>query len=120
MYKKSIQEKSKDAIRTICNTAIMVDTVLDDNGTNLMIALEQAAEAIQKNYGLDERIMGEYKDKVKASKNLKIGELEKVKTQDLENAQNIIYLVCDKLENPKEIMRYVRTANEMIYLWTSR
>lgn len=116
MNKKLTQEKSKDAIRAIRNTAIMVDDLLGDDGTNLMIELEQAAEAIQKNNGLDERIMDEYKDKIKASKSLIVGELEEVKAQDLENEQDILYLVCDKLEGPpKEIIK-LESPDEIIYL----
>lgn len=111
MNKKSTQEKSKDAIRATCHTAIMVDDVLGDNGVNLMPDLEQAAEAIQ-----DKEIMGEYKDKTRASKILKVGELEEVKAQDLENEQDILYLVCDKLEGPpKEIIK-IESLDEIIYL----
>ena len=31
----------------------------------------------------------------------------------------MVYALCDELDDPKEIMRHVRTADEMMSVWES-
>ena len=38
---------------------------------------------------------------------------------DAEHAKDMVYALCDELDDPKEIMRHVRTADEMMSVWES-
>ncbi len=119
MYEEQgqIKQTAEEAIDTICKAAIIAGAVLDEYGTELAESLEEAAEAMQKHYELDTSIMERYRAKAAASRDITIGEMDSVTEQEMEQAHDMIYITCDHLTDPKEIMRHVRTANEMMYMW---
>ena len=36
---------------------------------------------------------------------------------DAEQAREMIFAMCDRLDDPKEVMQHVRTACEMLEVW---
>lgn len=110
------QIKVKQCIQTLMKTAVTVVFTLDECGEELSGRLEETAESLQKTFRLDEKIMEEYRSTVTAAK-----EIQKLSSElcyaEAEQARDVIYEMCDCLDNPKEIMKYVRTACEMLDVW---
>ena len=96
----------------------MSEVTLGDNGATLVKALAQSAEALQKSFDLGHLGMEKYNTTMKKAKKLTVGELERVTPLEMENTIHWIYRMCDKLDDPKEIMQHVRTAREMIHVWS--
>ena len=36
---------------------------------------------------------------------------------EAEQVRDVIYEMCDRLDDPKEVMKHVRTAGEIIDIW---
>lgn len=119
MYDEQTIQNIRNAIRTICRTAVMTDAVEGEYGSDLAEALEKTAEAIQREFGLDNSVMEDYRAAAEKSKDMKFGEMEEVTPREAEYAQEMVYAMCDKIDDPKEIMRHVRAATEMMRVWSN-
>ncbi len=117
MLDKEAKENVKKDIQTILKTAITVEHTLDEYGLDLCERLEQAAEAIQKAFEMEESIMEDFRSALKTARDLELGIPENFSYADVEEAREMIFAMCDLLDDPKEIMQHVRTACEMLEVW---
>lgn len=104
-------------IQTILKTAIMVWDILEEDGKALIEQLEQTAVALQRTYGLDNEVIEKYHNTMETVKEIDIVLPGTIRYAEAEQARETIYAMCDQLDDPKEIMRYVRTAREMLEVW---
>lgn len=69
-----------------------------------------------KTFGLDGDIMDEYRSKVESAK-----EVRRITSQlypaEAKQVRDTIYEMCDRLDDPKEVMRHVKTASEILDIW---
>lgn len=61
--------------------------------------------------------MEEYRQIVRLARKVGLAPTGSFNTEDVKNAKEIVYALCDKLDDPKEIMQYVRTVDEMMNVW---
>lgn len=116
MLDEQAKENVKKSIQAILKTAITVQHTLDEYGEDLAERLEQTAEAIQKTFELEPSLMDEFRHSMKAAKELDLGIPTELSYTEVEQAREMVYAMCDRLDDPKEIMRHVRTASEMQYV----
>lgn len=102
------------AIQTISKVAAINILVVDEIDEGLTPQLELTAKAVKEHYGLDDAVMAEYQEVIQKTKEAE--KTEGVPDQLIEEAIEVIYRVCDKLDNPKGIMSHVRNAREMMYV----
>ena len=117
MYDQDTIKNLENAIQTICKTAVAVWNTLDEDGSDLIDRLEQIAASIQQHFELEGGELEQYRSMMGSMKQLGIKSECSMSYRELEKARDVVYALCDKLEDPKEIMRYVRTACEMIEVW---
>ena len=117
MYDKEIARNMENAIQTICKTAVTVWYTLDEEGSDLIDRLEQTAASIQQHFEVEDGMLEQYRSMMGSMKRLDIKSECSMSYRELEEARDMVYALCDKLEDPKEIMRHVRTACEMIEVW---
>ena len=95
---------------------LFLASVHRDGAEELLERLEQTAERLQKTFGLDGDIMDEYRSKVESAK-----EVRRITSQlypaEAKQVRDTIYEMCDRLDDPKEVMKHVRTAGEIIDIW---
>ena len=115
--KKSTPEQALANIDILMKTAVAVILTIDDAGDNLVNELEYTAKSIHRAFGLDESIMSEYQQAINDAKSTASIVSDSVRYQEAENTRDMIYELCDGLDDPKEIMRHVRTANELLNVW---
>lgn len=117
MYDKDAIKNMERAIQTICKTAAAVWNTLDEDGSDLIDRLEQTAASIQQRFELEGDAPRQYRSMIDSMKQLGIQAECTMSYHELEEARDLVYALCDKLDDPKEIMRHVRTACEMIEVW---
>lgn len=120
MLDERCKQNIRKYINTICQTAItVIETTEPGEESDLVQRLGQTADAIAAHYEMEPELMEGYHALIKAT--LKKAELEKQASsfRDAEQAKELIYALCDNLADPKEIMSYVRTADEMMAVWES-
>lgn len=108
--------KAEESVRTIMKAAMVSIFAMDTCDEELLERLEQTAERLQKTFGLDGDIMDEYRSKVAAAKEVGIITSE-LYHSEAEQVRDVIYEMCDRLDDPKEVMKHVRTAGEIIDIW---
>lgn len=120
MLDENSKQNISQNINTICRTAIMVlETLGNDVEYNLINCLTQTAEAIAAYYEMEPEVMEKFHSMINAARKKANPSEENVRFNDVEQAKEMIYTFCDNLTDPKEIMNYVRTADEMIAVWES-
>ena len=109
-------ERMERAVRTIYRTAAAVYDIMEEDGRELMGRLEQAAAALRQHSGAGEEAEAEYRETLEK---IRQGETPKLRVSfhEAEQARDVLYELCDRLEDPKEIMGHVRTAGEMLDVW---
>ena len=107
-------EEAKNAIRTISKAAAINAIVNDEVEEGLTPELEELAITIQKHYELDDTVMEEYRAEV--SKAIEKEKAEDIPHQEIEDAVDVVFIVCNSLENPHKIMQHVFNAREIMYL----
>lgn len=117
MYDKDTLKNIEQSIQTICKTAIAVWSTLDEDGMDLIDRLEQTADAICRHFGLEERIMEQYRSSMDSVRQMELKADCDMSYHELEAARDMTYALCDMLDDPKEIMQHVRTACEMTEVW---
>lgn len=115
--KKSTPEQALANIDILMKTAVAVILTIDDAGDNLVNELEYTAKSIHQAFGLDESVMSEYQQAINAAQKTASITSNPVRYQEAENTRDMIYELCDGLDDPKEIMRHIRTASELMYVW---
>lgn len=123
MSKQNIQldeqakENVRKALHTICQTAVQAAATLDEYGEELTGQMEQAAEAIVSTFGIEEDAIEEFRTTVSSAKENQILP-EKVPTKrEVAEAIDMIYAMCDYQTEVKTVMRYVRIAGEVMFVW---
>ena len=119
-----LDEDSKKNIRkhinTLCNTALVViETLGDEDAADLSERLEQTAKAIAEHYDMEPELMEELHAMLMAARRRNALNQKGISYIDAEHAKDMVYALCDELDDPKEIMRHVRTADEMMSVWES-
>lgn len=117
MLDEQAKENIRKHIKAILKTALAAQNALGEYGEDLAERLEQSAEAIRKSFEMEESIMTDFRDKMKMAKELNIGLPAEISYKEIEQAREMIYAMCDRLDDPKEIMCHVRTAQEMQEVW---
>lgn len=117
MYDKDTIKNMERAIQTLCKTAAAVWNILDEDGSDLIDRLEQTAVSIRQHFELEGDAPGQYRSMIDSMKQLDIQAECTMSYHELEEARELVYALCDKLDDSKEIMRHVRTACEMIEVW---
>ncbi len=118
MYDKETQKNIKKSIEVLGKTTIKLLSLYDAEGYDGDLAerLEITAEALQKQFGLDGTVMEEYRQSVQMAKETE-PTMQDIRYQEAEEARDMIYALCDRLSDPQEIMRHVRSAQEMLEIW---
>lgn len=113
MLNEQERTKAKESVRTIMKAAMVSIFAMATCDEEL---LEQTAESIRKTFGLDGDIMDEYRSKVESAK-----EVRRITSQlypaEAKQVRDTIYEMCDRLDDPKEVMRHVKTASEILDIW---
>lgn len=119
MLDDNVMQNIKQAIRTLSKTAMQALSVYDpeEYGAELAEKMENTAQAICQYYELDDSVMREYRVLVESAKRQDVIVSRMVDFHDADQAQGVIYAVCDGLDNPKDIMCLVRAATDMMNLW---
>jgi len=94
-----------------------VDSTLDEYGSELCERLERTAEALQKTFEMEDSLMEDFRKALETAREQNSGELEDFCYMDAEQAREMIFAMCDRLDDPKEVMQHVRTACEMLEVW---
>ena len=104
------------SIHIIMKAAIIKIFSADPCCEEVLEQLEQTAEKICKTFGLKGKIMDEYRSKVMSAKEIQMitSELYPV---EVERVRDVIYEMCDQLDDPKEIMKYIRTTGKIMDIW---
>ena len=116
MLNEQEKTKAEESVRIIMKAAMVKIFAVDPCCEDVLKRLEQTAESIRKTFGLDGKIMNEYRSKVAAAKEVGIITSE-LYHSEAEQVRDVIYEMCDRLDDPKEVMKHVRTAGEIIDIW---
>lgn len=106
-----------DSIRILCKTAVQAVATLDEYGETLAEQLEKTAEAIVKTFTPQEDTMADFRSKVNAAKELQLLPSTVPTKREISSTIDIIYAMCDCQTDAKTVMYYVRTAQEVIFVW---
>ena len=79
--------------------------------------LERTAEALQKTFEMEDSLMEDFRKALETAREQNSGEPEDFCYMDAEQAREMIFAMCDRLDDPKEVMQHVRTACEMLEVW---
>lgn len=116
MLNEQERTKAEESVRTIMKAAVVSIFAMATCDEELLERLEQTAESIRKTFGLDGDIMDEYRSKVESAK-----EVRRITSQlypaEAKQVRDTIYEMCDRLDDPKEVMRHVKTASEILDIW---
>ena len=111
------KENVRKALHTICQTAVQAAATLDEYGEELAGQMEQAAEAIVSTFGIGEDALEEFRSTVSTARENQLMP-EKVPTKrEVAETIDMIYAMCDYQTEVKTVMRYVRTAGEVMFVW---
>ena len=117
MLDEQAKENVRKDIQTILKTAIVVDSTLDEYGSELCERLERTAEALQKTFEMEDSLMEDFRKALETAREQNSGEPEDFCYMDAEQAREMIFAMCDRLDDAKEVMQHVRTACEMLEVW---
>lgn len=112
--KSDTKAEAITAIQTISKVAAIHAVVTDEIEEGLTPELEAIALAVKNHYGLDDAAMDEYRAEL--SKAIETEKAEDIPRKQVEDAVDVIYEMCDSLDNPKEIMHHIKNAREMMYV----
>lgn len=111
--------KIHNCIDIIKRTAIAVISLLEPNEENEFVSgLEYTAESLVKHHGIEENVISDYRDAMEKAWQEDMPKVS-VNGSEVETVRSAIFEMCDTLENPKEIMRHMRTAFDIIGMWDS-
>ena len=110
----------KKEINTICQTAITVWNTVAEEGTELIEKLDKVVESLVTTYELNPEVLTKYRSTVESAKEMRLGLTKKITYNEAINARDMIFALCDQLTDPKQIMEYVRTGCEIVYVWDER
>lgn len=123
MSKQNIQldeqakENVRKALRTICQTAVQAVATLDEYGEELAEQMEKTAQAIVRTFGIEEDAMEKFRSTVSiARENQLLPEMVPTK-REVAEVIDMIYAMCDYQTEAKTVMRYVRIAGEVMFVW---
>ena len=120
MVIRNTENKIQDHIKTICYSSINVTSSLGEGyEQDLTDTMEQVVAAMVKHYNLDESVLEEYRQTIEAANGDMTDAASDTTYQDAEDARDMIINLCDKLTDPKEIMKFVRAAIEVTNVWYS-
>lgn len=114
MLREQEKENVRESIKTILKMALTVEATRDEYGEDLAERLENTAQKLQTTFEIEESIMKEFHTAKETSKKWNLGIPLEVTSKDIDDAREMIYALCDRLESPKEIMYHVRNATEMM------
>lgn len=111
------KENVRKALHTICQTAVQAVATLDEYGEELTGQMEKTAEAIVSTFGIEEDAMEEFRTTVSTARENQLLP-ERVPTKrEVAEAIDMIYAMCDHQAEVKTVMRYVRIAGEVMFVW---
>ena len=113
MKENETREQAELAIRTLGKSAAVA--VVTQETSSLSDQFAYTAEAVCRTYGLDGNVMEAFWQEVTKVEDSICADA--IPYQDAEITRDLIYDMCDQFNDPKEIMRHVRTATEMLYIW---
>lgn len=115
----SEQGKSRihNCIDIIKRTSIAVISLLEKDEENEFVNnLEYTAENLIRHHNIEEKVMLDYKDAIQTARQDEVQTVN-VNCNEVETVRRAIFEMCDKLKNPQEIMRHMRTAFDIIAMW---
>lgn len=114
---ESVRKNVKDSVNIICTTAVQAVATLDEYGEELAQQLEKTAEAIVSTFTPNEEAMAEFRTKVETAKELRLVPSKAPTKKEISNTIDMVYAMCDCLTDAKTVMRHVRTAQEIVFVW---
>ena len=114
---ESVHKNVQDSVNILCQTAVQAVATLDEYGEMLVQQLEKTAEAIVSTFNPQENTMAEFRSKVEAAKELQLIPSKVPTKKEISNTIDMIYAMCDVQQDVKTVMLYVRTAQEVIFVW---
>lgn len=120
MLDENSRQNIRRHINTLCRTALEVIEVMGIDGeSDLVDRLGQTADAIAAQYEMEPELMENFHAIIDWSRKRISLDKEDICYNDAENTKEMIYTLCDSLNDPKDIMCHVRTADEMMAVWES-
>ena len=119
MFNPKIADKIHDHIKTLCNTSINVTATLDIGYEELTKRLDEIVVDLAKHYDLGDIAVDNYRQTIKDANGEFTEAASDTTYQDAEDARDMVLALCDKLDDPKQIMAYVRAAVEVTNVWFS-
>lgn len=117
---ENAQKNITKEINTICQTAITVWNTVAEEGTDLIEKLDRVVESLVTTYELNPDVLTKYRTMIESAKEMQLGLKKKITYSEALNARDMIFALCDQLTDPKQIMEYVRTGCEIVYVWDER
>lgn len=119
--KALLNEQGKPNIRTcidiIKRTSIAVISLLERDEENEFVNdLEYTAENLSKHHNMEENVMADYRSATVTARQEDVPTAD-VNCSEVETVRRAIFEMCDTLKNPKEIMRHMRTAFDIMAMW---
>ena len=114
---ETTRKNVRDCINTLCKTAVQAVATLDEYGEVLAEQLEKTAEAVVNTFAPNENTMHEFRSRVNAAKELQLLPSTVPTKKEVGDTIDIVYAMCDCQTDPKTIMYYVRTAQEVVFVW---
>ena len=115
-----VESNIKKEINTICQTAITVWNTVAEEGTELIEKLDKVVESLVTTYELNPEVLTKYRSTVESAREMRLGITNKITYCEANNVKDMIFALCDQLTDPKQIMEYVRTGCEIVYVWDER
>ena len=117
MIDEAVRKNVHDSAKTLCQTAIQAVATLGEYGEMLPQQMEKTAEAIVNTFTPQENTLMEFRSKLKAAKELQLIPSNAPAKKEISNTIDMIYAMCDIRTDVEVVMRYVRTAQEVVFIW---
>ena len=111
------KENVRKALHTICQTAVQAAATLEEYGEELVGQMEQAAEAIVRTVRIEQNAMEEFRSTISTARENQLMPEKVPSKREVAEAIDMIYAMCDYQTEVKTVMRYVRTAGEVMFVW---
>lgn len=111
------KENVRKALHTICQTAVQAAATLEEYGEELVGQMEQAAEAIVRTFRIEQNAMEEFRSTISTARENQLMPEKVPSKREVAEAIDMIYAMCDYQTEVKTVMRYVRTAGEVMFVW---
>ena len=117
MIDEATKKNVRDSVDILCKTAVQAVATLEEYGETLAEQMEKTAEAIVQTFTPQENTMEDFRNRVKVARELQLLPSQVPAKKEIGSTIDMIYAMCDCQTEVEEVMYYVRTAQEVIFVW---